>query len=137
MRWVWRCPRASRSRSSTRWPTRSAISSRVTRARTHGPFTTEDVAGRFGIGAAVGGVGNYMMGRAVVNSALHAFGPAPLEIPRGLLAELDAPKPLKPPKPAKAINPGQEPKPAKAQKAAKPGKTPKQPKSRAPKLPER
>lgn len=50
----------------------------------------------FGIGAAVGGVGNYMMGRAVVASTLRAFGPAPLEIPAELLAELDAPKEKKP-----------------------------------------
>lgn len=56
----------------------------------------------FGIGAAVGGVGNYMMGRAVIASAQRAFGPAPMEIPPLLLAELEAtrrvPKPPKPPK---------------------------------------
>jgi hypothetical protein len=46
----------------------------------------------FGVGAAVGGVGNYMMGRAVVASTHRAFGPAPLEIPAELQAELDAPK---------------------------------------------
>ena len=46
----------------------------------------------FGIGAAVGGVGNYMMGRAVVASAQRAFGPAPLEIPADLRSELDAVK---------------------------------------------
>ncbi|NVM94979.1 hypothetical protein [Arthrobacter wenxiniae] len=46
----------------------------------------------FGMGAAVGGVGNYMMGRAVIASAHRAFGPAPLEIPAGLRAELDMPK---------------------------------------------
>jgi UPF0271 protein len=46
----------------------------------------------FGMGAAVGGVGNYMMGRAVIASAHRSFGPAPLEIPAGLRAELDAPK---------------------------------------------
>lgn len=46
----------------------------------------------FGIGAAVGGVGNYMMGRAVIASTHRAFGPAPLEIPAGLRAELDMPK---------------------------------------------
>lgn len=50
----------------------------------------------FGIGAAVGGVGNYMMGRAVVASTQRAFGPAPLEIPAELLAELDAVKATKP-----------------------------------------
>lgn len=59
----------------------------------------------FGIGAAVGGVGNYMMGKAVIASANRAFGPAPMEIPAQLLAELEAtgkqpkaPKALKPPK---------------------------------------
>lgn len=56
----------------------------------------------FGIGAAVGGVGNYMMGRAVIASAQRAFGPAPMEIPPLLLAELEAtrrvPKAPKPPK---------------------------------------
>lgn len=56
----------------------------------------------FGIGAAVGGVGNYMMGRAVVASAERAFGPAPLAIPAELLAELDAPR-VKKPKPPKMI----------------------------------
>lgn len=61
----------------------------------------------FGIGAVVGGVGNLMMGRAVIASALRAFGPAPLAIPPLLLAELEAPKPakralLKPEKPPKA-----------------------------------
>ena len=69
----------------------------------------------FGIGAVVGGAGNYMMGRAVVASANRAFGPAPMMIPTQLLTELDAtgkqpkaprelkePKALKPPKPAKA-----------------------------------
>ncbi|WP_237762443.1 hypothetical protein [Arthrobacter sp. ERGS1:01] len=46
----------------------------------------------FGVGAAVGGVGNYMMGRAVIASTQRAFGPAPLEIPAELRAELDAPR---------------------------------------------
>ncbi|NVM97397.1 hypothetical protein G6035_01785 [Arthrobacter sp. SDTb3-6] len=49
----------------------------------------------FGIGAAVGGAGNYMMGRAVIRSTERAFGPAPLEIPAGLLAELDTGRPRK------------------------------------------
>ncbi|XAS65909.1 hypothetical protein VUN84_01020 [Micrococcaceae bacterium Sec5.8] len=35
----------------------------------------------FGIGAVVGGVGNRMMGRAVVANAKEAFGPMPLVIP--------------------------------------------------------
>lgn len=70
----------------------------------------------FGIGAAVGGVGNYMMGRAVVASARHAFGPAPLDIPPPLLAELNAPRP---PAANKGGKPAKSPKPAKAPKAAK------------------
>ncbi|WP_310051675.1 hypothetical protein [Arthrobacter ginsengisoli] len=41
----------------------------------------------FGIGAVVGGVGNRMMGRAVVASAKEAFGPMPLIIP-GELADM-------------------------------------------------
>lgn len=61
----------------------------------------------FGIGAAVGGVGNYMMGKAVIASANRAFGPAPMEIPAHLLAELEAtskqPKLPKAPKPPKAV----------------------------------
>ncbi|MGO4383625.1 hypothetical protein [Specibacter sp. RAF43] len=44
----------------------------------------------FGVGAAVGGVGNVLMGRAVIASTHRAFGPAPLVIPPELLAELDA-----------------------------------------------
>lgn len=53
----------------------------------------------FGIGAAIGGVGNYMMGKAVIASAQRAFGPAPLNIPPLLLAELEATRRLpKPPK---------------------------------------
>ena len=35
----------------------------------------------FGIGAVVGGVGNRVMGRAVVANAKEAFGPMPLVIP--------------------------------------------------------
>src|SRR6478736_6569787 len=35
----------------------------------------------FGIGAVVGGVGNRMMGRAVVENAKEAFGPMPITIP--------------------------------------------------------
>lgn len=59
----------------------------------------------FGIGAAVGGVGNYMMGRAVIASAQRAFGPAPFAIPADLLAELDAGRKPKLPKQPKAIEP--------------------------------
>lgn len=46
----------------------------------------------FGVGAVIGGVGNVMMGRAVIASAGRAFGPAPFEIPAELLAELDVPR---------------------------------------------
>lgn len=38
----------------------------------------------FGIGAAVGGAGNHLMGRKVVNSAREAFGPAPAAFPESL-----------------------------------------------------
>ena len=38
----------------------------------------------FGIGAVVGGVGNRMMGRAVVANAKEAFGPMPETIPGDL-----------------------------------------------------
>ncbi|MHA7305724.1 hypothetical protein ACX80E_10840 [Arthrobacter sp. TMN-49] len=69
----------------------------------------------FGIGAVVGGVGNYMMGRAVIASAQRAFGPPPMMIPPELLAELDAAR--------------------KAPKAPKPPKAPKAPKIKGPKPP--
>ncbi len=82
----------------------------------------------FGIGAAVGGVGNYMMGRAVVASAKRAFGPPPMDIPAPLLAELETTaKEPKAPKPPKALKPG------KSGRAGKPGKEPKALKT--PKLP--
>lgn len=38
----------------------------------------------FGIGAAVGGAGNHLMGRKVVNSTREAFGPAPAVFPESL-----------------------------------------------------
>lgn len=41
----------------------------------------------FGIGAVVGGVGNRMMGRAVVANAKEAFGPMPDTIPGELVAD--------------------------------------------------
>lgn len=40
----------------------------------------------FGVGAVVGGVGNRVMGRAVVANAKEAFGPMPDTIPGELLA---------------------------------------------------
>lgn len=80
----------------------------------------------FGIGAAVGGVGNYMMGRAVIASAHRAFGPAPMEIPPQLLAELEtSSKEAKLPKPLRPAKPGKSPKQAKQAKAVKPPKLPK------------
>ncbi len=45
----------------------------------------------FGIGAVVGGVGNRVMGRAVVANAKEAFGPMPLVIP----GELGGPAPAR------------------------------------------
>ncbi len=44
-------------------------------------------AAPFGIGAAIGGVGNNIAGRQVVNAARTAFGPAPLVLPTELEAE--------------------------------------------------
>ena len=38
----------------------------------------------FGVGAVVGGVGNRMMGRAVIENAREAFGPMPITIPGDL-----------------------------------------------------
>ncbi|MGO2541898.1 hypothetical protein ACT3TS_06840 [Specibacter sp. AOP5-B1-6] len=69
----------------------------------------------FGIGAAVGGVGNYMMGKAVITSANRAFGPAPMMIPQELQAELEATA-----KPPKAVKQAKAVKPPKAVKGPKP-----------------
>jgi hypothetical protein len=49
----------------------------------------------FGIGAAIGGTGNHLMGRKVVNSSREAFGPAPAVFP----ASLDAPSAREPRRP--------------------------------------
>lgn len=43
----------------------------------------------FGIGAVIGGGGNLIMGRAVVAATRRAFGPAPLQFPAELQAELE------------------------------------------------
>lgn len=43
----------------------------------------------FGVGAAVGGAGNHMMGRTVIKSTREAFGPPPQVIPGELLAVLE------------------------------------------------
>lgn len=71
-----------------------------------------NVVGRmipFGIGAVLGGGGNHLLGRRVVNSSRTAFGPAPETFP----ASLDdrKPKAIKLPKPAKEK--AEKPKPAK------------------------
>lgn len=50
----------------------------------------------FGIGAVIGGTGNHLMGRKVVNSARTAFGPAPAAFP----SALDAVSP-RPPRPSR------------------------------------
>ncbi|HWM32929.1 MAG TPA: hypothetical protein VNR36_01685 [Pseudolysinimonas sp.] len=46
----------------------------------------------FGIGAVIGGTGNHLMGRKIVNSAREAFGPAPAVFP----GTLDTPPPRVP-----------------------------------------
>lgn len=38
----------------------------------------------FGVGAAVGGAGNHILGRRVLTTSHHAFGPAPLQLPAEL-----------------------------------------------------
>lgn len=43
----------------------------------------------FGVGAAVGGAGNHMMGKTVINATREAFGPPPTVIPGELLTELE------------------------------------------------
>jgi len=47
----------------------------------------------FGVGAVVGGGGNHLMGRKVVNSARTAFGPAPEAFPATLDPRVKVPKP--------------------------------------------
>jgi hypothetical protein len=46
----------------------------------------------FGIGAAIGGAGNHLMGRKVVNSSREAFGPAPSTFPASLEREPRVPR---------------------------------------------
>jgi hypothetical protein len=46
----------------------------------------------FGIGAAIGGTGNHLMGRKIISSSREAFGPAPLVFPSSLDAIEKAPK---------------------------------------------
>lgn len=83
----------------------------------------------FGIGAVVGGSGNHLLGRRVVNSSRTAFGAAPAIFPASLDAVV---KPPKPPRAPKIKTP-------KLPKAVKPAKPPKLPRGRAryPMLPPR
>ncbi len=46
----------------------------------------------FGIGAAIGGVGNLVLGRTVIQSARTAFGPAPFSYPAELAITMKQPK---------------------------------------------
>jgi hypothetical protein len=50
----------------------------------------------FGIGAVVGGAGNHMMGRRVIESTREAFGEPPLTLPMSLVEELAQRKHLVP-----------------------------------------
>lgn len=70
----------------------SAIRDRIQRAFLRSLIKRQGTAllGRalpFGIGAAVGGAGNLMMGRAVIKTAQEAFGPLPDMVPGELLPE--------------------------------------------------
>jgi len=55
----------------------------------------------FGIGAVIGGGGNLIMGRAVVAATRRAFGPAPVQFPAELHAELEGPGTLRAGAPAR------------------------------------
>jgi hypothetical protein len=48
----------------------------------------------FGVGAVVGGGGNHLLGRRVVNASRTAFGPAPATFPASLDAVIREPKPV-------------------------------------------
>ncbi len=52
----------------------------------------------FGIGAVVGGTGNHLLGRKIIQSSHEAFGPPPLAFPLTLAAVVKAPKQAKAPK---------------------------------------
>lgn len=67
----------------------------------------------FGVGAVVGGAGNYMMGKAVVKSTAKAFGPLPTTLPAGLLEELDAARG------SKGLNKGPSKRPTRGRKGLK------------------
>jgi hypothetical protein len=53
----------------------------------------------FGIGAVIGGTGNHLMGRRVVQSSRTAFGPAPAAFPEALTPTVRAPR-VRPARPA-------------------------------------
>ncbi|MGN6501558.1 MAG: hypothetical protein ACTHKX_01485 [Pseudolysinimonas sp.] len=63
----------------------------------------------FGIGAAIGGTGNHLMGRKVVNSSREAFGPAPAVFPASLDREPRVPRVPKPPRRLRASRQGELP----------------------------
>ena len=67
-----------------------------------------NVVGRlipFGIGAAIGGGGNHLLGRQIVRTAREGFGPAPDTFPSWLEPVIREPKAPKAPKPAKDARP--------------------------------
>jgi hypothetical protein len=53
----------------------------------------------FGVGAAIGGVGNLMLGRTVIQSARSAFGPPPFSFPAELAVTVKVPQPVGPAEP--------------------------------------
>jgi len=63
----------------------------------------------FGVGAAIGGTGNHLLGRKVISSARSAFGPAPETFPTGLEVEVKVAKSsrrqkgVKEPKPPRSV----------------------------------
>ena len=85
----------------------------------------------FGVGAVIGGGGNHLLGRRVVNSSRTAFGPAPVVFPNSL-----DDRRVKAPKAPKAVKAPKAPKTPKAPKAVKAPKAPKAPKAvKTPKAP--
>lgn len=65
----------------------------------------------FGIGAVIGGGGNHLMGRRVVNSSRTAFGAAPATFPPNLEPKPKAPRAPKAPRPIAAKKERKAPKP--------------------------
>lgn len=74
----------------------------------------------FGVGAVVGGGGNHLLGRRVVNSARSGFGPAPAVFPPNLEPRVKEPKAPRAPKAVKAPKTPREPKAVKAPKLRQP-----------------